>query len=490
MSGRSTLSMPLRRRPPPTRAHSFTQSSANPSLSAGSNVSTTLLRFENPPITEYDAAVGLSKDAWSAEFYAQNLTNSNKSTYTSTNQFVLQEAIVRPGPRGQDRIQVLSVGDTDWGRQAGSGLPDRALVRAPHDVPDLHDQHRRSLCVVDGARAHPDGAAPERQGRRLFDRRTARVVLRDSRDSDLVARGSINRRNILGICVLIWSGFTALCGLSRTYLEFSVRTDRRRVQGRPEVRQHPTPCWQIISPPSGGPMAFTSSRSGAPLGAWLGADIAGAVANTYGWRAAFLALGVPGVVIGLLVLLTIREPARGRLDGGVVQQRASLTESLRFLWRQRAAFHVIMGSGVCSLWGWGLIWWTPTYLMRTYGLNVGEAGAVTGNIHLIAGVLASLGTAWLFARPACLTHAASAGSWRRGVPGDDSLLHRLLDAFSSGRSRDVLAVHPRDLFLYRTLHGAGDESGRLPHALCFYGLVGTLRQRLQSDCGPSTGGAS
>jgi len=77
-------------------AHSYTQSSANPSLSAGSNVSTTLLRFENPPITEYDASVGLSRDAWSAEFFAQNLTNSNKSTYTSTNQFVLAEAIVRP----------------------------------------------------------------------------------------------------------------------------------------------------------------------------------------------------------------------------------------------------------------------------------------------------------------------------------------------------------------------------------------------------------
>jgi hypothetical protein len=76
-----------------------------------------------------------------------------------------------------------------------------------------------------------------------------------------------------------------------------------------------------------------------------------------------------------------------------------MAQSLRFLWKQRAAFHVIMGSGVCSLWGWGLIWWTPTFLMRNYGLNVGEAGAVTGHIHLVAGVVASIGTAWLFSRP-------------------------------------------------------------------------------------------
>ncbi|MBV8806470.1 MAG: hypothetical protein JO042_15545, partial [Sinobacteraceae bacterium] len=77
-------------------AHSYTQSSANPSLSAGENVSTTLLRFENPPITQYDASAGISKDAWSIEFYAQNLTNVIKSTFTSTNQFVLAETITRP----------------------------------------------------------------------------------------------------------------------------------------------------------------------------------------------------------------------------------------------------------------------------------------------------------------------------------------------------------------------------------------------------------
>jgi iron complex outermembrane recepter protein len=77
-------------------AHSYTQSSANPSLSAGSNVSTTLLRFENPAYTQYDASAGIAKDAWSAELYSQNLTNKNVSVYTSTNQFVPAETILRP----------------------------------------------------------------------------------------------------------------------------------------------------------------------------------------------------------------------------------------------------------------------------------------------------------------------------------------------------------------------------------------------------------
>jgi MFS family permease len=208
-----------------------------------------------------------------------------------------------------------------------------------------------------------------------------------------------NRRNILGVCVLLWSGFTALCGRSQTYLQFLLA---RVGVGSGEAGGTPTSNSLLADyfPPERRPMAFTIFALGAPLGAWLGADVAGAVANTYGWRASFLALGVPGLLIGLLVLVTIREPVRGALDAGTVPQRASIAESLRFLWQQRAAFHVIMGSGVCSLWGWGLVWWTPTFLMRSYGLSVGEAGAVTGNIHLVAGVIASIGTAWLFSLPA------------------------------------------------------------------------------------------
>lgn len=208
-----------------------------------------------------------------------------------------------------------------------------------------------------------------------------------------------NRRNILAACVLIWSGFTAACGLSRTYLQFLLA---RIGVGTGEAGGTPTSNALLADyfPAGRRPMAFAILALGAPLGAWLGADVAGAVAHVYGWRASLLALGVPGVVIGLLVMLTVREPVRGGLDAiASRKQRASLVESLKFLWQQRAAYHVIMGSGVCSLWGWGLIWWTPTFLMRTYGLNVGEAGAVTGHIHLIAGIIATLGAAWVFGRP-------------------------------------------------------------------------------------------
>ncbi len=104
--------------------------------------------------------------------------------------------------------------------------------------------------------------------------------------------------------------------------------------------------------------------------------------------------------MGAIIYSTIREPGRGRMDAVADTGAPPLLESLRFLWRQKAAFHVVMASGVCALWGWGLIWFTPAFLMRSYGLNVGEAGAVTGNIHLVGGILATAGTAWILSRPA------------------------------------------------------------------------------------------
>jgi outer membrane receptor protein involved in Fe transport len=77
-------------------AHSYTQFGSNPSLSSGGAISTNQLRFENPPYTMYDASVGCARDAWTAELYAENLTNVVASTWTSTAQFSLQQEITRP----------------------------------------------------------------------------------------------------------------------------------------------------------------------------------------------------------------------------------------------------------------------------------------------------------------------------------------------------------------------------------------------------------
>jgi outer membrane receptor protein involved in Fe transport len=76
--------------------HSFTQAGANPTIAAMGFVSTTRLRFENPPFTNVDAAVGVSKDAWNAQLYAENLANANTSLFTNADQYIVAQTPMRP----------------------------------------------------------------------------------------------------------------------------------------------------------------------------------------------------------------------------------------------------------------------------------------------------------------------------------------------------------------------------------------------------------
>ena len=212
-----------------------------------------------------------------------------------------------------------------------------------------------------------------------------------------------NRRNLLAISVTVWSAMTALCGMSQGYMQLLLA---RIGVGIGEAGGTPA-CNSIIGdyfPAHRRAMAMTIFALGAPIGAWLGADMAGAVAAEYGWRAAFFVLGIPGIFLALVIFLTIKEPARGQLDT-VSETKSksdapSFKETMRFLWSQKAAVHGMMGSGLSAFWGWGLMWFTPTFIQRTYGLDVGEAGGVVGPIHLVMGIGASLLTAWVVSQPA------------------------------------------------------------------------------------------
>ena len=208
-----------------------------------------------------------------------------------------------------------------------------------------------------------------------------------------------NRKNLLAASIAAWSVMTTLCGLSKGYTQLLLA---RIGVGIGEAGGTPA-CNAIIGdyfPANRRPMAMTIFALGAPIGAWLGADMAGAVSHAYGWRAAFLVLGVPGVILALVVYFTVKEPKRGRLDAVSDTVAApSLMDSLRFIRIQKSAFHVIMGSGLSALWGWGLMWFTPTFIQRTYGVNEGVAGGIVGPIHLVMGIGASLWTAWLLSRP-------------------------------------------------------------------------------------------
>lgn len=207
-----------------------------------------------------------------------------------------------------------------------------------------------------------------------------------------------NRRNILAISLAVWSGMTALCGLAQNYTHLLLA---RFGVGIGEAGGTP-PSTSILAdkfPAAQRPMALTIFALGACLGAWLGSSVAGRIAEHSGWRVAFLALGIPGLAIALLVRLTVREPRRGHFDATPpVAARHSFADTLRFIATQRSAVHLILGGSVATLWSWGLMWWTPAFLQRSHHMTVGEAGSLLGPMHLIAGTGSTLLAGWLMTR--------------------------------------------------------------------------------------------
>jgi MFS family permease len=203
-----------------------------------------------------------------------------------------------------------------------------------------------------------------------------------------------NRRNIIVASLISWSLMTALCGWSRTALQLIVA---RVGVGVGEAGGTPG-ANSIISdyfPALRRPMALTIFSLGAPIGAYFASATAGTIADHAGWRASFLYLGLPGVLVGLLIYLTVREPKRGQQDRKPGDMKPTFVETMVYLWSQRSAVHVMTASALTALWGWGLMFWTPTFLFRNYGLSPGEAGAITGPINLYGGSIATVLTAWL-----------------------------------------------------------------------------------------------
>ncbi len=207
-----------------------------------------------------------------------------------------------------------------------------------------------------------------------------------------------SRRNIIALSMIAWSAMTTFTGLARTQLHFllaRIGVGIGEAGGTPGANS----LLSDYFPVARRPMALTIFSLGAPIGAWIASTIAGAIADRYGWRQVFIALGIPGVVAGLVVFLTVREPKRGQLDHKDEGGAPSFLTTMRFLLQQRSAIHVMIGSAVTALWGWGLMFWTPAFLQRTYGLTPGQTGDILGPMHLFGGAAATLFTGWLLAQP-------------------------------------------------------------------------------------------
>jgi len=184
-----------------------------------------------------------------------------------------------------------------------------------------------------------------------------------------------NRKLVIVAATAMWSAMTALCGMAQSYWQLVFA---RIGVGVGEAGSNP-PSHSIISDLftlkyRGTALAIFSQ--GVSLGIVLGLYGGAQIAAAYGWRVAFFALGLPGLLIALLVLFTLVEPRRGAAEAQPLSANIpTFGETIRFIASQRSLVHIITGATLTTLVGYsGVLWW-PSFIVRSHGLSPADMSA-------------------------------------------------------------------------------------------------------------------
>ena len=209
-----------------------------------------------------------------------------------------------------------------------------------------------------------------------------------------------SRVNLLSLCIVAWSVMTALCGMAVTFVQLLLA---RMGVGVGEAGCNPSAHSLIADyfPLEKRAMALAVYATAVPIGSLLGLSLGGWLGDEFGWRAAFIIVGLPGVLLAVLVRWLVKEPPRGYADGiskaapRVTAEHGSFRAAAAVLWRTRTFRVLCVASAADAFVGYGLLMWLPSYLMRTFELSAGEVGLRLGLMVGIAGLVGTLGFGYL-----------------------------------------------------------------------------------------------
>ncbi|CAN5591896.1 MFS transporter [soil metagenome] len=216
-----------------------------------------------------------------------------------------------------------------------------------------------------------------------------------------------NRVSIISISLVVWSGFTALCGSAGSFAQLALY---RFGVGVGEAGCSP-PSHSLISDyytPKQRASALSIYSFGIPLGTMFGAIIGGWLAQEFSWRVAFVIVGLPGIILAIIVKLVIKEPARGHselkehpleAEDVVVEPPKpvfSLANEFREIWAvmktlfgKWPVLNMMLGVTIASFGSYGSGAFVPSYFVREFHLGYAQVGLITG---VVAGFSAGIGT--------------------------------------------------------------------------------------------------
>ncbi|MBU0556698.1 MAG: MFS transporter [Alphaproteobacteria bacterium] len=202
-----------------------------------------------------------------------------------------------------------------------------------------------------------------------------------------------NRTLILSLCVAFWSIMTALCGLATSFVQLCLF---RAGVGVGEAACLPA-SHSLISdlfPSEARTRAMSIFGLGLPLGGFAGVVIGGFVMDHWGWRAAMLIVGLPGLLVALLTWVVIKEPERGRFERASTKplpNAGSLINVAMTLWKSPVARNVIIALTAAGLVGAPNVTFMGPYMIRRFELGYTELGVIIALTFMLGSAISTLG---------------------------------------------------------------------------------------------------
>jgi MFS family permease len=194
------------------------------------------------------------------------------------------------------------------------------------------------------------------------------------------------RKNIVAGAISFWSVMTALCGLATGFWTlFLARTGVGVGEGCSGPASQSLVSDYFPRDELAKAMGFLTL--GATMGTAGGLIVGGQLNEMFGWRYAFILMGLPGLLIGLCMYLTVREPSRGRYaatDAQIEQQPLGVT--LRSLFSNRVFMGLAIGWAVQIMIGYALAFWMAAVMIRNFEISTGDVGLYLGTAFLIGGI--------------------------------------------------------------------------------------------------------
>jgi MFS family permease len=205
----------------------------------------------------------------------------------------------------------------------------------------------------------------------------------------------LSRTRLMGLGVALWSVATAGGGLARSFAQMLLARGAVGV-GEASYAAISPALLSDYYPSERRGRVFAIFYLAIPVGSAVGYLLGGALEHHFGWRAAFFAVGLPGLVLALLTL-TIADVPRGINDAPQPGDAtaAGLAGSVRLLARNAAYVRAVLGYAAYTFAVGGLSFWAPIYFSRERGLALGRADLLVGGITAIAGIAGTFAGGYL-----------------------------------------------------------------------------------------------